>query len=230
MDLHILGMNGPFPAAGGACSGYFLSAGEKRFGLDLGAGTLGRLLALQDPALLDALLISHFHHDHVSDLGPLSYYLAARGQERPLRVLAPQMHPLIDSALFEYLGDQMTLEDVKITAFAGRHPVPTRAYRIEAEGAAFVYSGDTNTIDGLTDFCKDADLLLCDACLPYDKWDESAPHLSARHAAQIARAAKVKRLVLTHMSPLYPEALLLKEAREVFPGAVLAKPQTIYAV
>ena len=49
MRLTILGMNGPFPAPGGATSGYFLAAGATNIALDLGCGTLARLTALTPP-------------------------------------------------------------------------------------------------------------------------------------------------------------------------------------
>jgi ribonuclease Z len=48
-------------------------------------------------------------------------------------------------------------------------------------------------------------------------------HSSAKQAALIARKANVKRLILGHFSARYPdESILLKEAQEVFPDAMLA--------
>ena len=49
MKLTILGNNGPFPAAGGACSGYLLQHGEHCVQLDMGTGVLARLTALTAP-------------------------------------------------------------------------------------------------------------------------------------------------------------------------------------
>ena len=62
MRLTILGMNGPFPAPGGATSGYLLTAGEASVALDLGSGTLARLTSLTPPggadgAAFDALAL-----------------------------------------------------------------------------------------------------------------------------------------------------------------------------
>ena len=47
MILKILGNNGPFPAANGACSGYLLSSdsGETNILIDCGTGVLARLMA-----------------------------------------------------------------------------------------------------------------------------------------------------------------------------------------
>lgn len=44
--------------------------------MDMGSGTLGRLTALMPPEKLDALLLSHWHFDHCSDVLPLLFRLA----------------------------------------------------------------------------------------------------------------------------------------------------------
>ena len=46
MELTVLGMNGPFPAANGATSGYLMRGEKTRMAMDMGSGTLGRLTAL----------------------------------------------------------------------------------------------------------------------------------------------------------------------------------------
>ena len=50
-------------------------------------------------------------------------------------------------------------------------------------------------------------------------------HSTAREAAQVALAAKAKKLVLSHVSARYSLNAdeLVKEAREVFPETVVAK-------
>jgi ribonuclease Z len=54
-------------------------------------------------------------------------------------------------------------------------------------------------------------------------WARETFHSSAGQAAQIAKTAKVKRLVLGHFSARYPdEAILLKEAQAIFPETILA--------
>ena len=112
---------------------------------------------------------------------------------------------------------------VRFTAAPVRHPVPSYAVRFEHEGRVLCYSGDTNTCDTLKLFVKQADLFLCDACFTDALWQENLPHLSASKAAEAARAAGVKRLMLTHFRPDISKETLLSEAEKVFANVCLAQ-------
>ncbi len=68
---------------------------------------------------------------------------------------------------------------------------------------------------------RDADVLLAEAS--YQDDSTLLPfHLSARQAAEHARAAGVGRLLLTHILPTLDPAVSLAEARSVFATAELA--------
>ena len=88
MKLTILGMNGPFPAAGGCTSGYLVTAGDAAIALDLGSGCLGQLTRLTAPEGLEALLLTHWHYDHCADVLPLIYRLEACA-DAPVHIYAP---------------------------------------------------------------------------------------------------------------------------------------------
>ena len=47
-----------------------------------------------------------------------------------------------------------------------RHPVPAVGYRVESEGRAFGYTGDTNTLPSLPGFFGGCSLLLADGLFP----------------------------------------------------------------
>ena len=226
MKLTVLGCNGPYPAPGGACSGYLLEAENTRVLLDCGTGTLAALTARMAPEKLDAVVLSHLHYDHMSDMLPLIYRMQGKGR---LPVYAPQA-PAEVRALLAGAFDLYDLEHAErigaltLNALPVRHPVPCFAVRYTAGGKSFCYTGDTNTCDGLKAWAKDCDLLLADACFTDALWAENKPHLSARLAAQAARDAGARRLVLTHFTPGIDQAVLLREAREVYPEARLAHP------
>lgn len=239
MYLTILGMNGPYPAAGSATSGYFVRSEKTRVVLDLGSGTLSRLTGLTPPETLDALFLSHWHYDHCCDVLPLIFYLAALA-EKPLPVYAPRDEKsLVRQAVLDCPGmalrevapgDEITVGDMTIQVGRARHPVPAVMYRVKSGERTLVYTGDTNTVEGLMSFAQNADLLLADGLFPQEKWQETLPHLSACHAAELARDAHVGRLLITHLNPQIDPVSLLAQARALYPAAALAECGATYAV
>jgi ribonuclease Z len=87
-----------------------------------------------------------------------------------------------------------------------------------AQGTKLVVVGDTETTDGLSEYVRDADLLVIEATfLERDAAMASDyGHLTAAKAAKLAAAAGVKRLVLTHISGRYTDEEILAEATAVF--------------
>ncbi len=235
MKLTILGMNGPFPAPGGATSGYLVTSGETALMLDIGTGTLANLCARMAPESLTALVLTHWHFDHCSDILPLVYRLAGCA---PLHVYAPvdESSPVREvvaaSPCFVlhdlHGGDTVDLGNMTLTAFAARHPVPALMYRITDGCKTLCCTGDTNTVDALADFARGADLLLADGLFPSAAWSEEKPHLSAAHCARLAREASVGQLVITHLSPAIDPETLLREARAVRIDSRLARIGDVY--
>ena len=244
MKLTVLGRYGPYPAAGGACSGYLLEASGYRILIDCGNGVLSRLQHYLQPWELEAVLLSHLHFDHTADLMVLRYALDYARSSAQLRRPLPLHAPPEPAAEFKRLPYKDLFETVPLAAgedlFLGPfalsfvetvHSLPCLAMRIETEKGVLVYSGDTEHFDGLAGFAAGADLFLCEANF---QEKESAPvpanHLSAAGAARIARRAGVKRLLLTHLHPGLPPALSLEEARVHFQAAELAEEGESYLV
>lgn len=230
MKLKVLGCHGPYPIAGGATSGYLLTShnGENIL-MDCGSGVLGKLLSVTDPAALSAVLLSHLHFDHAADLLVMSYLLQVRGKkltvyvppedESPLKaLLSPQVYDV------QPYPEEMEIDGIRITTFPTRHPVPCRAIRLEAEGKTLVFTGDTNTCEGLADFSRGADALLADAAFLESEWLENKPHLSALKAGELAREAGVKKLYLTHLPVTHDEKTMEKEAARVFAAVQAVQP------
>lgn len=240
MKLICLGVNGPYPAPGGATSGYLVVQGETRLQMDMGSGVLSALTGFTAPEELTAVLLSHWHYDHCSDLLPLIFRMEALADKRPLHVYGPvDEASLVRQALLKssafcvhdlHPGDSLTLGEVQVQAGAARHPVPGLMFRLTAQGRSLCYTGDTNLVEGMTDFARGCHLLLADGLFPAHAWNENKPHLSAALAAQLARDAGAERLIVTHLNPAVDPVGLLAEARKVRPDAVLAERLATYQV
>ena len=230
MKLTILGNNGPYPAPGGACSGYLLTSGDGRTNvlIDCGTGVLARLIMLDAFRALDAVILSHLHYDHMSDMLPMQYALQFNPRLQPLPVCAPETpaeaRALLNAPCYELRkpGD-MVVGGMRIRFVPARHPVETYAVAVECDGARCVFTGDSNTDEGVERFCAGADLLLADCGLSEADYRPAAPHYSARLCGELAASAGAKRLLLTHFNPKYDPGALLREAQTAFPAAMLAE-------
>jgi ribonuclease Z len=86
-------------------------------------------------------------------------------------------------------------------------------------GRKVVYTGDTRPFKGLVKFAVRADLLIHDATLDDDLAERAAEdgHSTVGQAAEDAKKAEVKRLILTHISARYKETgKLLEQAKRIF--------------
>ena len=229
MYLTILGNNGPFPAPNGACSSYLLESdsGETKLLIDAGTGSLARLMEIAPPETLTAVVLSHLHFDHISDLLPMQYALQFSGRERPLPVFLPRRPERVRSLLECPYYDLFDHEDIavgemRLSFIPAAHPVEGSCVAVACDGAKFVFTGDTNRVPALELFADGCDLLLADAGLSQADWTDKKPHLSAALCGALAREARAGALLLTHLNPLYNPASLLAEAREAYPAAELA--------
>lgn len=245
MKLTILGKYGPFPKAGGACSGYLLEHENIRLVLDMGNGTLSRLLSFGGIGGINAVILSHLHSDHMSDMLILRYALQqlyARGENvsMPLSVVAPaepelEFRQLASSGVFDMLpaedGMRLNFADMTITLHRMIHPVTSFAMDIRAGSRRLFYTGDTGYNAKLIELCRGADVLLADSgLLEKEKTTEIAAHLTAREAGSIAKEANVGRLILTHIWSGHDDSVVQREAASVFAGALVAQEGHSYEI
>ena len=85
---------------------------------------------------------------------------------------------------------------------------------------------DTLNNKEIAPFVKDSDLLICEASFSDEIKDQAKDHLhmTAKQAGEVAKKAKVKKLILTHLSQRYePEPkLILNEVKKEFKNSILA--------
>jgi ribonuclease Z len=115
-------------------------------------------------------------------------------------------------------GDSITLPD-------GRTVTPDAVLGPARSGRKLVLTGDTTPAASVLEIAHAADLLVHEATFSDEEEDRAHQtlHSTAREAAEIARAAEVKMLALTHLSNRYFGPELVREARAVFPETVVPK-------
>jgi ribonuclease Z len=114
----------------------------------------------------------------------------------------------------------------KIKLPNGRVVSPEEVMGLPRKGRKIVYTGDTRPFKGFVKLAAGADLVIHDATFD-DMLSEKAEvdgHSTPGQAAQQAKKAKAKKLVLTHISARYADAgLLLEQARKVFRNTLVAE-------
>ena len=108
----------------------------------------------------------------------------------------------------------------------GRVVKPEEVVGQPRPGRKIVYTGDCRTSSSIVKFAEDADLLIHDCTFD----DELAAraledgHSTPSQAAKTSKKARVKRLILTHISARYKtSSLLLKQARKNFSNVDVAE-------
>jgi L-ascorbate metabolism protein UlaG (beta-lactamase superfamily) len=161
---------------------------------------------------LDAVLISHLHHDH-ADLPSL------RRIGRDVAVIgAPGSRKFLERRGFGAVselapGESSQVGAVTVTAVEARHPSESRFER-HSEAVGFLlagrrrriyFAGDTDLFDGMGELGPGLDLAL----LPIWGWGPSVGpgHLDPKRAAQAAALLSPRVVVPIHWGTLYPFGL-----------------------
>lgn len=218
MELIVLGSGTSFPVPDRALPGYAVGAGGSTLVLDCGAGSHRQLvragLRLQD---VDAVLVTHRHLDHVSDLPQILFTLRIPrfGRTKPLlvvgppgmrgyveglaRVNAPWLEAPYGLEVRDLLDAGMSIGDLRVEAREVVHTKPSVAYRVTHGGRTLVYSGDVGECPEIVEAARGADLLLLECAQPDS--DPLETHLTPTQCGRIASAAAPRHLVLTHFYP-----------------------------
>jgi ribonuclease Z len=122
-------------------------------------------------------------------------------------------------------GESITLED-------GRRISPEDVLGTVKKGMSLAITGDTSRTDNLLEVCQGLDTLVIESTYIHEDAEMAGKfgHLTARQAADLAKQANVKRLILTHLSRRYRERDILNEARAIFPNSYVARDFDTYQV
>jgi len=139
-------------------------------------------------------------------------------------------HFLVDKAaeLGVPFGPERSLlvQGSPVTLANGQVVAPDDVLGPQIPGTKYVHIGDIGQIDDhLVDTCRDADALVIEATYVSEEDDLARQfgHMTAQRAAQLARSANVKCLILTHLSRRYFERDVRREAQAIFPHSFVAR-------
>lgn len=187
--MTLLGTGSPLPSPDRAGPATLVRAGDANILVDCGRGVVMRLAAAGlVPAGLSAVLLTHLHSDHITDLNDIvtSHWLMAP-TGRTLPVFGPPGAVRVVDAVLEMLaldqdyrirhhadldqppavdtievepGTEISVAGVTVKVYETDHrPVaPTVGYRLERGGRAVALAGDTVPCPGLDEMCRDADI------------------------------------------------------------------------
>lgn len=191
MRVVTLGTGSPLPDPNRAGPSTLVSVDDQHLLIDCGRGVLMRLAAAGvGAAQLSAVLITHLHSDHLTDLNDvITTRWISTFESTPLTVVGPPGTQAVVNSIESMLRadtgyrlahhDDLTeapitevieltegpvelLGGPRITAAPTDHrPVePSVAYRIEHDGHAVVLAGDTVPCTGLDSLTRGADILV----------------------------------------------------------------------
>lgn len=113
-------------------------------------------------------------------------------------------------------------EDVEVN---GKIIKPEQVLGPKRVGKKFTYSGDTRPCKQMIELAKDSDVLIHESTYQEEDKEHAIAncHSTTKEAANIAKEANVKQLILTHISTRYSDdEIMKKEAKEVFENSIIA--------
>lgn len=119
------------------------------------------------------------------------------------------------------------LQKGAVIEFGGRTYTQDMILGPQRKGLKLTYCTDTRPVPAIVQSAQGADLFICEGMYGEPGKEEKArehKHMTFGEAAEMARAAKVRELWLTHYSPslIHPEEFI-KEARRIFPNTFPGK-------
>lgn len=232
MKLTVIGYWGGFPAQDGASSVYIVSKDDMTIALDFGSGALLKLQKYMHVTKLNAVILSHYHADHIADIGVLQHALLVNsyitGYDMKLPIYGhdedypqfSQLHSDFTEGIVYDPHESLKIGPFTISFLKTTHSVPCYGMKITDGESTIVYTADSAYQQSWIDFAKGADLLLADCNFYANQTNETAGHMRSEDVAFIAQEANVNELILSHLPHYGDHNQLVEEAKTIYSGRV----------
>lgn len=233
MKLTTIGFWGGYPKQNGASAGYLLELEGFRLLIDCGSGVLSKMQNVIQPEELDAVIISHYHPDHIADIGVLQHArlilgflgkacptLPVYGHHYNEQEFTKLTYKEITKGIAYDPATSMEIGPFTVSFLKTDHPVPCYAMKFEVDGKSLVYTADTSFKEELIEFSNNADVLLCECNFYGNQNGKPAGHMNSFDAGRLAQQASVKQLILTHLPQYGTLSDLIEEASTQFTGII----------
>ena len=229
-----LGTVSPYPKENMNCPGFLIKYNNKNVLLDCGNG-ITRLLKLPKDLENLNVIITHYHKDHFGDIGALQYasyvYNNLGILNSKMKIYLPendinfskQMIISSPESYAEYfeINDNFSfsVDDLNVSFKDNNsHSIESFMVKLQNKDFKIVYTSDVGitNFNALIDFCKDADLLICESSFLKKHNSNSKAHLTAYDASILAKKSNSKKLLLTHFWPEEDKNSYLNEAMQNF--------------
>ena len=245
-ELVTLGTSSQVPTRYRNHNAYLLRFADQDILLDPGEGTQRQLARAGLRAdRIRKILVTHFHGDHSLGLAGMMQRICLEGGGGPVDVVFPAsgqafFERMLDACVYDRTVEFVPIpierqgivfDDDRFKIWARRlsHSVETFGYRIEEQGddgQVVAHVMDTRRCRNAVWLAQKADLLIseCTYMSSEEREAKDRGHMTARHAAEVAKEAQARRLILTHFSQRYTRSRpFLQEAKPIFDAVRTAR-------
>ncbi len=235
-----LGTISPYPKVNMNCPGFLIEYNNEKILLDCGNGITRLLNFPKDLENLN-VIITHYHKDHFGDIGAIQYasyvYHNLGILNKKIKVYLPKddfgfskksiiLNRESFSEYFDIDGSfSFFVSDLKII-FEDNMSHSINSYMVKLQNKDFkiVYTSDVgiSTFDKMIEFCKDADLIICESSFLEKHNSLSKTHMTAYDAGILASKASAKKLLLSHFWPEEDKKSYLEEEKQNYFNVAVA--------
>jgi ribonuclease BN (tRNA processing enzyme) len=210
MKITFYGVRGIIPP-GAQTSCAWVDAPGGSFAIDLGSSHL--LDDKEKVAALDHVLLTHLHPDHTAQLPRLLE------QKPDCIVLAPE--PVVGCKPLDVVPAEWC--GLRLEAALTNHPKKNFAYKLSDGKVTVVWTGDGSYSTALVEFCRGADVIVCEATLKERPADEAVAigHMTPSLFAKLMNEAAPSKAVATHFSELDPPEFIAEVRKHLNDGVEL---------